>query len=732
MKLSTQALASAGARHPWITIGSWAAVVVAAIATIALLLGDSLTTEGAPTNNPESERADEALSRAFAPVSATTGSDVVVVRSDRYTVETPQFETFLRTFLAESDTTALANARTYLSDPELVSRDRHATIVPVVAFDDDDETESLVAAVERADRDPEFSVAVTGDKTLDHDFNLLSQEDLENGELRFGLPAALIILVLVFGAVVAGLVPLVMAIVSIVVALALTAMLAQAFELSVFVVNMLTGMGLALGIDYSLFVLSRYREERGRGRNELAAIEAAGATASRSVLFSGGVFVVAMFGMLLVPNSIMRSLAAGAILVGIVSVIAALTLLPAVLGLLGDRVNALRIPIVGRRSLEEANPEGRFWGAIVRRVLQRPAISLAVSVGALLLCAAPVLGMSIGTSGVSSLPDRFVSKQGFLALERDFPGTTTDPAEIVVAKGAAQREVLSSLAELRTRLAADPRFGRGELRRSESADVAVLSVSVQGDPTTPDAVAAVRELRDELIPDAFAGTGAEVLVGGTTAENIDYFDSVIDPTPVVLAFILGLTFVLLTVVFRSVVVAGTAVALNLLSVGAAYGLLVLVFQHGVGAGLLGFQQSDTIEAWVPLFLFSVLFGLSMDYQVFLLSRIKERFDETGDTTGAISFGVASTARIITGAALIIVAVFAGFARGDLIMFQQMGFGVAVALLIDATVIRSVVLPSAMRLLGEWNWYLPGWLAWLPRLQVESEQDRGTAARPALE
>ncbi len=233
-----------------------------------------------------------------------------------------------------------------------------------------------------------------------------------------------------------------------------------------------------------------------------------------------------------------------------------------------------------------------------------------------------------------------------------------------------------------------------------------------------EAVAAVRELRSELVPQTFEGTDAEVLVGGTTSENIDYFASVIDPAPLVIGLVLVLTFVLLTVVFRSVVVAATAVALNLLSVAAAYGLLVLVFQYGVGAELLGFQEVDTIEAWVPLFLFSVLFGLSMDYQVFLLSRIQERYRERGDTTDAIIFGVGSTARIITGAALIIVAVFSGFARGDLVMFQQMGFGVAVALLIDATIIRSVLLPSVMSLLGDWNWYFPRWLDWLPRVQVE--------------
>ena len=247
----------------------------------------------------------------------------------------------------------------------------------------------------------------------------------------------------------------------------------------------------------------------------------------------------------------------------------------------------------------------------------------------------------------------------------------------------------------------------------------MLTVPVQGDPSGEVAIDGVRDLRSEIVPAAFRDTDAEVLVGGLTSENIDYFGSVIDPAPYVIAFVLGLTFVLLTIVFRSVAIAGLSVALNLLSVGAAFGLLVLVFQHGIGAGLFGFQEVESIEAWVPLFLFSVLFGLSMDYQVFMLSRIKERHQEKGDTTDAIQFGVSSTARIITGAALIIVAVFAGFARGDLIMFQQMGFGVAVALLIDATVIRSVVLPSAMKLLGRWNWYVPSWLEWLPRVRLEA-------------
>ena len=438
------------------------------------------------------------------------------------------------------------------------------------------------------------------------------------------------------------------------------------------------------------------------------------------MLFSGTAFVLAMIGMLIVPNNIMRSLALGAILVGIVSVAAALTLLPALLGLLGDRVNALRVPVVGRAALETAGAEGRFWHAIVERVMRRPGLSVALAAGVLIAAAVPVLGLHIGTSGVSTLPDSFASKRGFIALERDFPRLTTDPVQIVVADGYDQQDARAALAKLRARLAAEPRFGSGESSLSRRPCSRASSAD-QGRLGRDGSCGRCPRSSVTEIPELFGGTEATVYVGGATAENIDYFDSVSAPAPIVLAFVLGLTLVLLTIVFRSVVVAATALLLNLLSVGAAYGLLVLVFIHGYGADLFGFTQSDTIEAWVPLFLFSVLFGLSMDYQVFLLSRIKERHDHTGDTNGAVSWGVSSTARIITGAALIIVAVFLGFAMGDLLQFQQMGFGVAVALLVDATIIRSVILPSIMALLGRWNWYLPRWLNWLPRVEVEGAQ-----------
>jgi putative drug exporter of the RND superfamily len=722
----TELLARSCSRHPWRTIGAWIGAVVLAIAALALVFG-SLTTNGHPTNDPESQRADEMIGRSFPPDPSRATSDLVVVSSLRFTVNSPQFRAFvLRLAAAGRATGGVENARIYYEtrDRAQVSRDRHALLIPIV-IPDTDQAGPVEDVVDRANESPAFDVGVTGNQSSDYDFNQLSQHDLKSGELKFGVPAALVILILVFGAIVAGLVPLLMAIISIVVALGFVAVLSQPFNLSVFIINMLTGMGLALGIDYSLFVVSRYREERGGGRQQFDAIAGAGATASSAVLVSGTAFVVAMCGMMIVPNNVMRSLALGAILVGVVSVVAALTLLPALLGLMGDRVNALRIPFFGRASLEKANPEGRFWSAIVTRVLSAPLVSLVVAVALLLALAAPLSGLKVGSNGVTTLPDRFPSKRGFLALQQYFPRATTNPVRIV-SDHASDPQVAAAFAAVRSQLASNREYvGRGDVLTSPDGQTKLLQIAVRGDPEGPAAITAVRHLRSD-ITSAFAGTDATVLVGGDSAETADYLDSVSKPAPYVFLLVLGLTFILLTVVFRSLVIAGTAVVLNLLSVGAAYGLLVLVFQHGWATSLLGFSHVQTIEAWVPLFLFSVLFGLSMDYQVFLLSRIRERYDASGDTYDSLLHGVASTARIITGAALIIVAVFLGFAMGDLVMFQQMGFGVAVALLIDATIIRSIILPSAMKLLGRWNWYLPRWLEWLPRLEAEGS----APARPA--
>ncbi len=717
-------------RRPWLTVAGWTVALVAAIAITAMFLGDALSGDEEVTSATESRRADELQAQRFAEGGGGDATEVVVVSSESGTVDDPRFAREVDGLAVELRQAGAAQVTTFHdTGSQLISRDRDATgVLVALGPDAEDDVEGVVDAVQSLDGRSGFQAAITGEFTLDADFSTLAGEDLANGELGFGLPAALIVLLIVFGSVVGGLIPLLMAIVAIVVGLALTALIGQAFPLSVFATNMLTGMGLALGIDYSLFILSRYREERLHGRKQFDAIAAVGSSASRAVLFSGIAFTLAMVGLLLVPSTIMRSLAVGAIAAGLVSVAAALTLLPALLGLLGDRVNALRIPFFGRAAGRDQSP---FWSRTVRGVMRRPLASLVLATAVLLAMALPVLGLRSGEAGVETLPDRLEAKQGYLALNTEFPGETTDPVEIVIDGEAASPAVRTGVERLRDRLASEDLFGPPELETNRAGDLTMLTVPIEGDPRGNDAIDGVRELRSTYVPEAFPDPSVEVLVAGDTAESIDESDTMDAWLPIVLAFVLGLSFVLLIVAFRSLVVAVKAIAVNLLSVGAAYGLLVLVFQEGVGNELLGFPQVDTIEAWVPLFLFAVLFGLSMDYHVFLLSRIRERYRLTGDNTDAVAHGVASTGRIITGAALIIIAVFSGFARGDLVMFQQMGFGVAVALLLDATLVRLVLVPAAMELLGERNWYLPSWLRWLPDVRVEgAEPRRQTRLEPA--
>jgi RND superfamily putative drug exporter len=577
----------------------------------------------------------------------------------------------------------------------VTSRDGTVALVPVVLAGKlataGDHAGKVIDASQAAAAKAGATALVTGQGSIDHDTRIVAKSNLSTGE-TIGIPVALIILLLVFGAAVSALLPVMLAIVAIVVSLALTALVGQAFDISFFVTNMITMMGLAVGIDYVLFIVSRYREERAGGLEKLDAIERAGQTASRAVLFSGITVVVALVGMLIVPTTIFVSLATGAILVVLSAVAAAMTLLPAVLSLLGDRIEKGQVS----RLIPSRVRGGRgFWPRAVAAVMRRPVVSVVAAAGLLLVLAIPYLSIDTGAAGVSSLPASLQSRQGFDLLQKEFTVGTIAPAQVPVTGSDEARQIEAAIA-------GNPRFGTPSLHDG------VLSIPVNADPTSPAAVAAVRHLR------AIAASP----VGGQTSSNIDYFDIVDHYLPIVVALVLGLSFLVLLIAFRSVVVPLVAMVMNLLSVGAAYGLLVLVGQKGVGAGLLGFTRVDTIEAWIPLFLFSVLFGLSMDYHVFLLSRIRERWDETGDTEDAIVHGITSSARLITGAAAIMVAVFGGFAAGQLAMFQQMGFGLAVAVLIDATIVRTVLVPATMKLLGRWNWYLPRSLDWLPHVAVE--------------
>jgi putative drug exporter of the RND superfamily len=736
MRLSTTTLARGSAKRPWLTIGIWVLALLGAGAIIALVLPGSLTAQYSFLGQPDSKTGQELLAQKLdMPQKA---NEVVIVRSQSATVSDPAFRAAvvaLQARLTALGPGVVDGVTSYYrgGGKALASADGHSTILPIVMAGDLTQAEKNIdkvhAVVHAADGEGGFDTLITGTASIQSDFSQSAAHDLQRGE-GIGVPIALVILLVVFGAVVAAGLPIVLSLIAITVAVALTALVGQTFDVSVFAINMISMMGLATGIDYSLFIISRYREERALGRGKIDAITVTGGTASRAVLFSGLTVVLALFGLLIVPTNIFGSLAIGAILVVSMSVVAALTLLPAVLSLLGDRVNSLKVPYLGRRLLS-AKSDGRTsaWARLAHRAMRRPVLALTIGVGVLLLAASPIVFMKTGVSGVSSFPSGFDSKAAFGVLDRQFSAGRVSPVLIVVDGPLSSSAVRSGISRLTSALSTDKAFGPVQTQAAKSGTLALLSVPVNGDSVGTLALEKVRELRATYIPRAFGGSGAHVYVAGQTAGNVDYIDIVNRYFPWVVTLVLSLSFILLMVAFRSIVIPAKAIVMNLLSVGAAYGLITLVSLKGVGAGILGFQKVDVVEQWVPLFLFAVLFGLSMDYQVFLLSRIKEAWDRTGDNTLAVSEGVGATAGIITGAALIMVAVFAGFAAGDLVMFQQMGFGLAVAVLLDATLIRTIMVPAAMKLLGRWNWYLPSWLEWLPHLSIEGTPQVAPAPGP---
>ena len=722
----TERLARTSATHPWRSIGVWLALVALAVVSMGALLSSGITSNMEfRGSKPDSVIGQKLVEKKLTGPQRMT--DFVIVRSPNLKVDDPIFEGYVQSVaarIADLGPGIVQNVSTiYTShDPTLRSRDGHSTLIPIVMAGDQDHAMKSVDklhAVVVATPGEGFTLAQTGDASLNQMIDKVAKSDLEKAEM-FGVPAALIVLVIVFGALVAAGMPLLLSIVSIILALALTGLIGQIYPMNTFMLNVLTMMGLAVGIDYTLFVISRYREERARGLAKIDAIAATGATADRAIFFSGMTVVLAMLGMVIVPLDITISMGLGVMLVVFTTLATTLVLLPALLGVLGDRVNALRVPVVGRLAMDRAAGRSGLFERLAHSIMRRPAIWLTVAVAALLVLAAPVLVMKTGNTNMTAryLPADQYSKQGWDILGRDFSLGKANPLQIVIDGPAASPAVKRGVARLTAAMKSDGRFGPAQTVVDKAGDLTLVSTTLAGDPAGDTTQALVGHVRAAMVPAAFAGTQTKVYVTGNTAFVVDYLAFFHKWLPIALTVVLSLSFVLLLVAFRSVVIPAKAIAMNLLSVGASYGLLVLVFQKGVGAHLLGLTHVDTIEAWVPLFLFSLLFGLSMDYQVFLLSRIKERFDHTGDTREAVAYGVGRTASIITGAAAIMVCVFAGMAGGQLVMFQQMGFGLAVAIFIDATVVRTIIVPAAMELLGDWNWYLPRWLEWLPNVSVE--------------
>ncbi len=724
--LSPDRLARRSANHPWLTLGIWVLLIVGAVAAATQIN----FTPGFDVYGSDSARADDILEKQI--LGRSPATETIVVQSPDKTVDDPEFRQFVETLTTDVralDETIVSVTNYYeLGEESIVSADRRTTILPVTLKSDVvDAPEKVGPMVDLMETraGSGFTVVAAGDGTIWRDGMEQYERDMAAGE-SIGIPIALIILVVVFGAVVAAGVPVILAFLGILVSVGMTAILSQVLDIDSITINIISMIGLAVGIDYTLFIVERFREERVHGLAKVDAIVSAGATASRAVLFSGITVMIALAGLAIVPTAIMFSLAIGAITVVIAAVALALTALPAVLSLFGDRINWLTLP--GRKVKLQTSDEVGFFGKTTHVVMAHPWLSAGLSTALLVALAIPYFRINIGSTGISTFPEDLQSVQAFNILNEEFSAGRIDPAEVVIEGDVKSPEVAASLERLRQLIADDPNIAEmGELVAAPDGRAGYVPILLNGDSTSPEAMSALRELRKTYVPQAFDGSGVDVIVGGGTAGTVDYIDVMNQYLPIVIGFVLTLSFILLLMVFRSIVIPIKAIIMNLLSVGAAYGLVVLVFQEGVGNELFGFTQNDQIEAWLPVFLFAVLFGLSMDYHVFLLSRIQETFLRTGDNAYAVSHGLRSTAHIITGAAAIMMVVFGGFAMGEMIALQQMGFGLAAAVFLDATIVRSVLVPASMELLGSRNWYLPKWLEWLPKISVE-----GHAQRPHAE
>jgi len=543
-----------------------------------------------------------------------------------------------------------------------------------------------------------------------------------------GLPIALIVLIFVFGAIVAPGLPIVLGLFSIGTALGIVTLAGQFGDLQLFIENMVTMLGLAIGIDYALFIVERYREQRRLGDNRQRAIEVAGGTAGKAVLFSGMTVILALIGVMLVPFNIFFSLGLGAVIVVAVAVSLTMTLLPAMLSLLGDRINWPRktLPQVQPQA-EDVDHYSGFWGTITRIVVARPVLSALAAIILLGLMAWPVMDLKTGFTGTAQMPPGEIT-DAYAVLEKDFSAGMLGPVEFVI-QGEHTNETEAVLQKFQDDLQATGEFlpFSEPVRWDDETGLAVFSGTMTHPPSSDEAYALIHRIRDEIAPASIGKSdNMDLWVAGQSANESDTVEMLSDRTPIVFAFVLSLSFILLTLAFRSLIVPLQAIVFNLLSVSATWGLMVLVFSKGFMRDYFGYHPSPVIEAWIPILLFCILFGLSMDYHVFLLSRIREHYDLTHNNSESVAVGLKSTGKIITGAALIMVVIFGAFSSGSLLALQQLGFGLAVAVLLDATIVRTVLVPSVMTLLGDRNWWLPGWLRWLPDLRIEG---KASAAMP---
>jgi uncharacterized membrane protein YdfJ with MMPL/SSD domain len=728
MRLNLAARAGHWSASHWKTATfGWIAFVLVAIVLGSVVGTKSLSdNEGVPG---ESGRMEKILDESF----QRPAGETVLIQSDTLTTDSRAFASAVDDVTRRASAIpAVTNVRSPLerANADQISADGHSAIVRFDIRGDPekavDKIDPVIAAVDEAKAaNSQLFIGAFGDATAEKGIGDSVNSDLERAGL-LSLPVTIVILIIAFGALIAAGIPLLLALTGVLATMGLLAIPSQIWPVDDNVSAVVLLIGLAVGVDYSLFYLKREREERAAGRSASAALAAAAATSGRAVLVSGLTVMAAMAGMFLTGDKTFSSFAMATIMVVAIAILGSLTVLPALLSRLGDRVNKARVPLLYRLQRPGG---GRGWSWILDRVLRRPVVSVVVSVAILVALALPALGMKTVVPGAEALPKDLEAVRVYDRLQKAFPGEA-DPAAVVVrAPSIDAPEVQAAIENLRARaLESGQIHKRVTVEVNEARTVGQIELPIEGTGSDDASYAAVSTLRDEIVPETVGSVeGVEAGVTGSTAISKDFGDSMRDKAPLVFMFVLALAFLLLLVSFRSIVIAVKAIVLNLLSVAAAFGVLVLVFQHGWAKDLLGFDYTGGVMAWLPVFLFVILFGLSMDYHVFILSRIREAYDGGMKTEDAITYGIKTTAGVVTSAAIVMVFVFSIFGTLSLIMMKQFGVGLATAVLIDATLVRAVLLPATMKLLGDWNWYLPRWLEWLPRIKLE-----GAGAKPTPE
>ena len=702
------------AQHRKKAIFGWLVFVI-----LAVMIGGSVGTKTlgeSDGGNGESGRADKVVAAHFPDKS----SESVLVQS-RTGVRNgdSEFQQTVETVVARlKHTNHVRNVESpYAAGSEgKLSEDGRSALVTFELKGDATEAkvDPALATVAKLDRqEAGFRIEEFGEASADKALSQAFEEDFQKAETT-SLPITLIILILAFGALLAAFVPLLLAITAVAAAISLIGPISQIWPVDESIASVVLLIGLAVGIDYSLFYLRREREERARGRSEQAALEAAAATSGRAVLVSGITVIAAMAGMYLGADATFTSFATGTILVVAISVIGSLTVLPAVLSKLGDRVNKGRVPFLRP---EKRTGEPRAWSWLLDRVLKRPLASMIAAGTVLVVLAIPLLHIHTADSGVEGLPRSIDAVQTYDRMQAAFPGEQFTADVVLEGKNLDRSQIQASAQELRRIAGESDRFQEPvTVDVSPDKQVAVFHVPLAGTGTDETSLNAVKALREDVVPQVLPSVSGGELAGvtGFSAGTVDFNDQMSSRIWYVVGFVFAVAFMLLLVTFRSIVIPIKAIALNVLSVSAALGIVTYVFQDGHFEDLLNFDSTGAITAWFPLMLFVILFGLSMDYHVFILSRIKEAVDRGESTSEAVSHGIKSTASVVTAAAVVMVAVFGIFATLSFIDMKQFGVGLAAAVLIDATLVRGVLLPATMKLLGDWNWYLPKWLEWLPK------------------